>query len=555
MPPSLSLSSSASRRSSGSTRQRENRTQNTQTSNQNHAGPSRRRKSRSPEARVDDTAARSGSLSRRKRRPVTAVGPSLQPSSSNGSSMVVVRSSLHEDAGDRGRAKTKTKPRPLGVWVDDEDPQIVTNVAEDVRRAPAAHPARPKRKERSRSRETARHARKMLSPDGAEEDDEPLYTGPLAQADYHRMRQEVELLRKQLVMSKKTIHKQSKVIDELRTELTTTTESHKTQHVEMQKLKIQSKKSEELVATVESGLTCQICMDLLLKPYGLSPCGHVLCMTCLLEWFKSAPPGEDEMMDEDYPDAILYRKKTCPCCRAVVKSRPIPVYLVKSLASAVDKAKAPPGVPRPSPPPDDEDPWVGIFQDPTEYEGYWSTDEDEEEEEDDEEDEDEEGDDDDDYWSFDGYGTGEDEDRYSGPYVHPRWAPPSANVSADEYPFIDSDSEEFKMLRRGATLQMIELFQMSYTHDNGLSAVVEDENVVRLGWNIELHPDDETGEEYIDWILTDMYDRPERWSVIEDEMDGSWVANRLVPQYEIEDEYENTDSEVWEAGDDDDDEM
>ncbi|KAI0369183.1 hypothetical protein BV20DRAFT_968377 [Pilatotrama ljubarskyi] len=533
-----------SRRSTASGRQRENRVQSHPT--QPNAGPTaRRRRSRSPEARA--------------KRPATiAAGPGFLPSSYN---TALVRSPYYEGSTDRERTKAKIKSRPQTVLVDDDDPSIITNIVPDLDAASSTRLPRSKRKERSRSRSreaATRPHRKGVTPDVADEGEEPLFSGPLAQADYNRMKQEVENLRKQLSISKKTIHKQSKVIDELRSELKTTQELHGTHRAEMEKLKRQSKKSEDLVTTVESSLTCQICMELLLKPYGLSPCGHVLCMSCLLEWFKSAPPGEDEMLDDEYPDALLYRKKTCPCCRTIVRNRPIPLYLVKSLASAVDKARAPNGVARPSPPPDDEDPWAGIFRDPTDYENYWSTDEDDDddEEEDDEDDAEdgEEYDDDDDYWSFDGYGTGEDDERYDGPYVTARWAPPGAHVSADEYPYLDADSEEFKMLRRGATLQMIELFQMNYSHDLGLTAVVEDDNVVYLGWNIELHPDDETGEEYMDWILADMYDRPERWRMIHDALDGTWVAHRLVPQYEVE-EYDNTDSEMWTAESDEDEDM
>ncbi|KAI0654081.1 hypothetical protein C8Q70DRAFT_1030873 [Cubamyces menziesii] len=548
MPPSVSLNTSVNRRSTGSVRQRENRVNVNQV--QGSAGHNRRRRSRSPEARVEEEIMARGDSSRRKRRPAASVHSNQPPPSTN--SVVVVRSSVQEDLGDRGRAKSKAKPRSQTVYVDD-DSSIITNIVQDALHVPNANVSRPKRKDRSRSLEAAlRHSRKTTTTELAEEIEEPIYTGPLAQADYHRMKQEVENLRKQIAISKKTIHKQSKVIDELRTELTTSTESYRTQRAELEKLKVQSKKSEDLVATVESGLTCQICMELLLKPYGLSPCGHVLCVTCLLEWFRSAPPGEDEMLDDEYPDALLYRKKTCPCCRAIVRSRPIPLYLVKSLASAFDKAKAPGGSFRPSPPPDDGDPWAGIFRDPTDYEDYWSTDDDEEnaeEEDEDADDDDGSDEDEDDYWSFDGYGTGEDEERYDGPYMSPRWAPPSVHVSPEEYPYLEPDSEEFKMLRRGATMQMIELFQMGYSHYHGLSAIVEDGNVVYLGWNIELHPDDETGEEFIDWILADMWGRPERWRMVHDplHLDAAWTAHKLVPQDEAEEEYDNTDSEMWTA--------
>ncbi|KAI8985583.1 hypothetical protein BD414DRAFT_522794 [Trametes punicea] len=539
MPPPLSSNIPGNRRASASGRQRENRVLSLQM--QSNAGPNRRHKSRSPDTHVEDRVTRSDDATRRKRRPANIVGSNPSTSSSI---VTVARPPLHEDPGDRGRAKPKIRPRPHAIWVDDEEPYIVTNLAPQVDRAPAAQLTRSKRRERSRSLETSlRHSRKTSTPDLVEGDGEPMYTGPLVQADYHRMKQEVENLRKQVAMSKKTIHKQSKVIDELRRELTTVNESHRTQSAEMEKLKLQSRKTQDLLTTVESNLTCQICMEIMLKPFGLSPCGHVLCMSCLLVWFRSAPPGDDEMLDEESPDALLYRKKTCPCCRTVIRSKPIPLYLVKSLACALDKAKAPEGALCLSPPPDEADPWVGIFRDPDEYEAYWSTDEDEDEddEEDDENAEDDEGydDDDDDYWSFDGYGTDEDEERYDGPY----------------YPFLHADSEDLKMLRRGATLQMIELFAMGYSHDTGLTAVVDDENMIYLGWNIELHPDDETGEEYIDWILGDMYDRPERWRVVHDGLDGTWTAHRLVPQYEVEGEYDNTDSEMWTAEEDSEDDM
>ncbi|KAI0695344.1 hypothetical protein C8T65DRAFT_584416 [Cerioporus squamosus] len=429
------------------------------------------------------------------------------------------------------------------MWIDEDEDvaPIVTNIVQDHNRS--SNSQRSKRKDRSRSRETAhRYSRKVATPEPVE-DEEHAYSGPLAHAEFTRMKQEMENLRKQMAMAKKTITKQSKVIDELRAELTNTNETHRTQRAEMEKLKTQSKKSDDLIATIESNLTCQICMEIMLKPFGLSPCGHVLCMSCLLEWFKAAPPGEDEMDDDDYPNALLYRKKTCPCCRTAVLNRPIPLYLIKSLASAVDKSKAPVGALRPSPPPDDDDPWAGIFRDSKDYGDYWSTDEDDDDEDDDPEDGDMY-DDEDDYWSFDGYGSAEDDEPYNGPYVNPRWAPPTVRVDREDYDFLDDDAEEFNMLRRGATLAMIGLFNMTYDHDSGLCAVVDGENLVYLGWNVELHPDDETGEEFMDWILADMYDRPERWRIDNDHNEGTWSAWRLVPEDENND-YDQTDSEVW----------
>jgi hypothetical protein len=35
--------------------------------------------------------------------------------------------------------------------------------------------------------------------------------------------------------------------------------------------------------------------------YSLSLCGHVVCVTCLQEWFRKAPAIEDEMYDNSDP--------------------------------------------------------------------------------------------------------------------------------------------------------------------------------------------------------------------------------------------------------------
>ena len=67
--------------------------------------------------------------------------------------------------------------------------------------------------------------------------------------------------------------------------------------------------------------------------------------------------------------------------------------------------------------------------------------------------------------------------------------------------------------------------------------------------------DDPTGEEFMNWIIDDRYDRPQRWRVL-DGRDGSWTAWRLIPEYD-DDEYDNTDSEYWveEMAEDEDEDM
>ncbi|KAH9940895.1 uncharacterized protein BXZ73DRAFT_42555 [Epithele typhae] len=554
MPPAGTQSNNAaSRRSTGPIRQRENRVHNQ--NSQLGGAPPRRRKSRSPDARAgEEMHSPTDALARRKKRTSGLMGNGTGSSSSNPVNMATTRIVVYEDPQqDRGRIKSKPRSRPGTMRVDeDDDVHIVTNILSEQNRPATVQSSKQKRKEqRSRSRDAHRLSRKTATPEPSEDDAEPAHAAPLAQAEYVRMKQELESLRKQAAVNKKSMKAHHKTIEDLKTELKGITDSHRTQHAEYEKLKTQSKRSDDLVAAIESNLTCQICMELLLKPHALSPCGHILCMGCLLEWFKSAPPGDDEMLDEAYPHALLYRKKTCPCCRTVVRSKPVPLYLVKSLASALDKWKAPIGTTRRSPPPDDENPWAGIFREPHDLEDHWSTDEDDEDE--DEEDE-EDGEEEDAYDNWSAYGTDTDEEHYNGQYVSPRWAPPTVPVTPATFPFLDDDAEEIAMLRRGATMQMIEIFQMSYDHDAGLLAYIEGGNSVYLGWNIQLHPDDVTGEEYMDWIVSDMFDRPERWRVEHDGEFGVWAAWKLVREDEDE-EFENTDSEMWLGEEDEDEDM
>jgi hypothetical protein len=247
------------------------------------------------------------------------------------------------------------------------------------------------------------------------------------------------------------------------------------------------------------------------------------------------------MYDEADPLALVYRTKTCPCCRTAVRSRPTQLFIVKSITSALDKAK-PSGSRRSSPPPD-PDPWAGIFPDPDDP---ISTDDEEEDTDEEEEDGYE--------WMYeeDGYGSNTDEEPYQGDYVPARWQPPLVHVEATDFLFDDLTGEDFKMLRRGATVQMIELFHMSYTHDEGLSIALDDGNRIYPGWNIRLHPSDYTGEEYIDHIVNDVFERGERWNV-DERADGTWTAWKLFKESD-EGAFDTTDSEEWEAYDDDEEE-
>lgn len=250
-------------------------------------------------------------------------------------------------------------------------------------------------------------------------------------------------------------------------------------------------------------------------------------------------------IDEDdlHPNHLLFKKKTCPCCRAVILSRPIPLFLVKSITSAYTQAKAIPGMVRPSTPVPGADPWAGIFSEVAQ-------DDDEDEWSGDEEDEDGSLDDEDEYddpWPYEGYGYGTDtdEERYEGMYVMPRWAPPNVYVLPGDYGFDGPLSEsDLALLRRGATQQMIDLFAMEYTHERGIKAVLDDGNIVYLGWNIVLHEDDSTGEHYMEWVAADIFDRRERWQLLFNVVNSGWTACRLVPEDEDE-EYPVSDSDIW----------
>jgi hypothetical protein len=251
------------------------------------------------------------------------------------------------------------------------------------------------------------------------------------------------------------------------------------------------------------------------------------------------------MYDDDDPDYLMYRLKSCPCCRANVRDRPVPVFIIKAIAVVLIKgkeAKAGSSGVRASPLPQDGDPWLGLF--PPVEENEFGEDDDEDGNEDSEDDEDDD-DDEDDYseWLTEvfAYGSGSEEEPYDGPYVSPQWEPPSVDIDVADLTFEDLDDDDVNVLRRGATIDMLDLYQMSYSHTEGLVAHTHGDRLY-LGWNIRLSADDETGEEFIDYLSSDIIDRPERWGVTVGD-DGGRLCHRLVPEDEVL-EYETTDSDV-----------
>ncbi|KAI6044439.1 hypothetical protein EDC04DRAFT_2642615 [Pisolithus marmoratus] len=366
------------------------------------------------------------------------------------------------------------------------------------------------------------------------------YSGPFAAAEFAKMKREIDGLRKLAQESKKTVKKQNK--KELKQQEHTANQKLKDTESQVQKLQSKSKKAEEFMTTVENNVQCQICMELLLKPYALSPCGHVLCVTCLQEWFRKAPMGDDDMDDIDSITYILHRRKTCPCCRTTVLHRPIPIFAVKSIATALAKAKgASPTAASPNRDVASElDPWEGIFP-PHGQEGCREADE---EDEDDDNDEDYEEDDDrssDWYEDVFSYGTDSDEEPYDGGFVYPQWEPPTVIIDEDDFLFDRLDASEFNALRRGVTLQMLREYDMRYSHEEGLIAYDEDFNRYFLGWNIRLSSDDGNGEGFMQYIMDDVTNRPERWRIVEYD-DGAFDAHLLVREDEVHD-YADTDSD------------
>ncbi|VDB85152.1 unnamed protein product [Peniophora sp. CBMAI 1063] len=96
-----------------------------------------------------------------------------------------------------------------------------------------------------------------------------------------------------------------------------------------------------LLGLMLPSLTCQICLDLLHKPFALAPCGHMACYNCLVMWFTT-PPANDNV--HELPQ---FRKKTCPHCRAVVRERPAEVWAVKEMVANVSRSGLAPQFPPP----------------------------------------------------------------------------------------------------------------------------------------------------------------------------------------------------------------
>ena len=130
-----------------------------------------------------------------------------------------------------------------------------------------------------------------------------------------------------------------------------------------QKLDVQTTKlalHSALITSFKDSLTCQICVDLMYKPFTLAPCGHIACYSCLVGWFKSNVP-EDEFGPES-----VHRKKTCPHCRSTIRDRPIENFVIKEMVHSLVNSGVLEDVPgdlssMDAVPAAPVDPWAGIF--------------------------------------------------------------------------------------------------------------------------------------------------------------------------------------------------
>ncbi|KIY70100.1 hypothetical protein CYLTODRAFT_488369 [Cylindrobasidium torrendii FP15055 ss-10] len=478
------------------------------------------------------------------------------------------------------------------VAEDDDDDDAMT--IDSTMKAPSrvGHSSAKTKKENTRTK------------DGGDAHATSVYSSALAQAEHERQREklklEIEALKKQLHEQKKSAKKQSKALQELKAEHDTGLMARRDQEAELASLKVKKQRADEVLSNIEMAMQCQICMELLLKPFALSPCGHVLCLPCLQEWFRKAPPSADDMdidpQDLDDPHYIMYRQKSCPCCRATVLHRPVPVFLVKSVASAVIKSKGPghtSGTPVSrddgTSTVDSDDVWKGLF--PTEDDMLDAEEYDEEDDElpyealpggmleqfapawmgtifssDDEdydsyasaEDDSMQGDDDEAGREDDDEDSDDSEDD-AGQYVVPIWEPPTVRYRGGSR----HSSQYVKMRRRGCTREMISNYGMTYTHAEGLVVYVRslDPNAAWLpfteadrdqmsqlyvGWNVELDDEDRGGHDFVRGLLENFNDEP-----------GMFVMNivgnrtrhitKLVRIDELMSEAETTDSEAEHA--------
>ncbi|KAG6855817.1 hypothetical protein H0H87_010578 [Tephrocybe sp. NHM501043] len=113
------------------------------------------------------------------------------------------------------------------------------------------------------------------------------------------------------------------------------------QQLEAQRLLL--KQHQTYLTQVHQALSCQICLDLLYKPFALAPCGHVVCYPCLVRWFTAPEAaGGPNSLEEEILGAPgtshQHKKKKCPICRTHVMERPVEVWGVKDMVAGLTRS-------------------------------------------------------------------------------------------------------------------------------------------------------------------------------------------------------------------------
>jgi hypothetical protein len=122
---------------------------------------------------------------------------------------------------------------------------------------------------------------------------------------------------------------------------------------------------------------------------------------------------------------------------------------------------------------------------------------------------------------------------HAGGWVAPRWEPPRFDFGLTQVTNEDTmrlnrpQHEIISLLRRGATKHMISIYQLTYDHDHGI--VVNAEVQIQLGWNISRNADDQTGRSFIESVMGEMSQFPERFGVTQVHHASPPGIVRLVP--------------------------
>jgi hypothetical protein len=273
-----------------------------------------------------------------------------------------------------------------------------------------------------------------------------------------------------------------------------------------------------------------------------------------LSWFKT---GNDE---EDSVD-LIHKDKTCPQCRTLISVAPTPSYILKNIVEEI-KPSSSPTQSSSTPIATIVNPWTKIFAH-VDGRRHHEDDDDEDDEGDEEEEEEEDTySDADSYEDDDSDGPSSDSPSESSEYrteiqarmehldqvmaweiemrneatawAEPCWQPPRfdssiVGVSLDDpiIPFL-SAAQILSLLRRGATREMIRLFNLSYDHHKGIIVHHSPALSIRLGWNLSRSSDDPDGSLYMRAVYDELKDYPERFRMENNRWDERTVV-RLLP--------------------------